>query len=38
MQDPFAASNAWPVPYETVASTSGAVEWRAPSSSELALI
>jgi hypothetical protein len=38
MQDPSATSNAWPVEYETVGSTSGAVEWRAPSSSELALI
>jgi hypothetical protein len=38
MQDPSAASNAWPVEYETVGSTSGAVERRAPSSSELALI
>jgi hypothetical protein len=38
MQDPSATSNAWPVPYETVASTSGAVERRAPSSSELTLI
>jgi hypothetical protein len=38
MQDPSATSNAWPVEYETVVSTSGAVERRAPSSSELALI
>jgi hypothetical protein len=38
MQDPSATSNAWHVLYETVASTSGAVERRAPSSSELTLI
>jgi hypothetical protein len=38
MQDPSTASNAWPVEYKTVGSTSGAVERRAPSSSELALI
>jgi hypothetical protein len=38
MQDPSATSSAWPVEYETVGSTSGAVERRAPSSSELALI
>jgi hypothetical protein len=30
MQDPSATSNAWPVEYETVGSTSGAVERRAP--------
>jgi hypothetical protein len=38
VQDPFAISGVWPVPYETVSSTSGAVERRAPSSSELALV
>jgi hypothetical protein len=38
MQGPSATSNAWPIPYETVASTSGAVERIAPSSSELTLI
>jgi hypothetical protein len=38
MQDPFVTSSAWPIPYEMVASTSGAIERRAPSSSELALI
>jgi hypothetical protein len=38
MQDPSATSNTWPVEYEIVGSTSGAVEWRAPSSSKLALI
>jgi hypothetical protein len=38
MQDPSTTFNAWPVEYETVGSTSGAVERRAPSSSELALI
>jgi hypothetical protein len=31
-------SSAWPVEYETVGSTPGAVERRAPSSSELAMI
>jgi hypothetical protein len=31
-------SDAWPVSYETVGSTPGAVERRTPSSSELALI
>jgi hypothetical protein len=31
-------SSAWPIPYKTVASTSGAIEKRAPSSNELALI
>jgi hypothetical protein len=38
MQDPSATSNAWSIEYETVGSTSGAVERREPSSSELALI
>jgi hypothetical protein len=38
MQDLSTTSNAWPVEYKTVGSTSGAVERRAPSSSELALI
>jgi hypothetical protein len=38
VQDSSVISSAWPVPYETVASTSSAVERRAPSSSELALI
>jgi hypothetical protein len=38
MQDPSVTSNAWPVPYETVASTSGAVGRRKPSNSKLSLI
>jgi hypothetical protein len=38
MQDLSATSNAWPISYETVASSSSAVERRAPSSSELTLI
>jgi hypothetical protein len=38
MQEPSAATGAWPVEYETVGSTSSAVERRAPSSSELTLI
>jgi hypothetical protein len=38
VQDPCLISGAWPVLYETVGSTSGAVERRAPSSGELALI
>jgi hypothetical protein len=38
VQDPSLISGAWPISYETVGSTSGAVEWRTPSSGELALI
>jgi hypothetical protein len=38
VQDPSPISGAWPVPYETIGSTSGAVERRTPSSGELALI
>jgi hypothetical protein len=38
MQEPSATSSAWPVEYETVGSTSGAIERMAPSSSELTLI
>jgi hypothetical protein len=38
MQEPSANSSAWPVEYETVGSTSGAVVRRAPASSELTLI
>jgi hypothetical protein len=38
MQDSSVLSNAWPVSYETVASSSSAVERRAPSTSELTLI
>jgi hypothetical protein len=38
MQEPSATSSAWPIEYETVGSTSGAIERRAPSSSELNLI
>jgi hypothetical protein len=38
VQDLAVISSAWPVSYETVANTSSAVERRAPSSSELALI
>jgi hypothetical protein len=38
MQEPSAATGAWPVEYETFGSTSSAVERRAPSSSELTLI
>jgi hypothetical protein len=38
MQEPSATSSAWPVEYETVGSTSGAVERRVPSLSELTLI
>jgi hypothetical protein len=38
VQDPSPTSDAWPIPYETVGSTSGAVERRVPSSSKLALI
>jgi hypothetical protein len=38
MQEPSATSSAWPVEYETVGSTSSAVERRAPASSELTLI
>jgi hypothetical protein len=38
MQEPSATSSAWPVEYATVGSTSGAIERRAPSSSELNLI
>jgi hypothetical protein len=38
MQDPSLTSGVWHVLYETVGSTSGAVERRAPSSGELALI
>jgi hypothetical protein len=38
VQDPSLISGAWPVSYETVGSTSGAVERRTPSSGELSLI
>jgi hypothetical protein len=38
MQDSSVISNAWPVSYETVASSSSVVERRAPSTSELSLI
>jgi hypothetical protein len=38
MQDPSLTSGAWPVSYETVGNTSGAIERRAPSPSELSLI
>jgi hypothetical protein len=38
VQDPSLTSGAWPVSYETVGSTSGAIERRAPSSGELLLI
>jgi hypothetical protein len=38
VQDPSLISGAWPILYETVGSTSGAIERRMPSSSELALI
>jgi hypothetical protein len=38
VQDSSVILSAWPVSYETVASTSSAVERRAPSSSKLALI
>jgi hypothetical protein len=38
VQDPSLISGAWPVSYETVSSTSGAVEQRTPSSGELSLI
>jgi hypothetical protein len=38
VQDSSVISNAWPVSYETVASSSNVVEWRAPSTSELSLI
>jgi hypothetical protein len=38
VQDSSALSNAWPISYETVASSSNAIERRAPSTSELTLI
>jgi hypothetical protein len=38
VQDSSVFSNAWPVSYETIASSSSAVERRAPSTSELTLI
>jgi hypothetical protein len=38
VQDPSLISGAWLVSYETVGSTSGAVERRAPSSGKLVLI
>jgi hypothetical protein len=38
MQEPSATSSTCPIEYETVGSTSGAIERRAPSSSELTLI
>jgi hypothetical protein len=38
VQDSSAVSNAWPVSYETVASSFSAIERRAPSTSELSLI
>jgi hypothetical protein len=38
LQGPSAGSDAWPVSYETVGSSSSAIERRAPSTSELSLI
>jgi hypothetical protein len=38
VQDPSLSAGAWPVSYETVGSSSGAVERRTPSSGELSLI
>jgi hypothetical protein len=38
VQDPLLTSGAWPVSYETVSSTSGAVQRRTPSSGKLSLI
>jgi hypothetical protein len=38
VQDPSLSTGAWPVSYETVGSSSGAVERRMPSSGELSLI
>jgi hypothetical protein len=38
VQDSSVISNAWPVSYETVASSSSVIERRAPSMSELSLI
>jgi hypothetical protein len=38
VQESFVILNAWPVLYETVASSSSAAERRAPSTSELTLI
>jgi hypothetical protein len=38
VQDPSLTSGAWPVSYETVGSTSGAIERRTPSSGKLSLI
>jgi hypothetical protein len=38
VQDPSLIPGAWPVSYEMVGSTSGAIEQRTPSSGELALI
>jgi hypothetical protein len=38
VQDPSLTSGAWPVSYEMVGSTSGAIERRVPSSGELSLI
>jgi hypothetical protein len=38
VQDPSLGADAWPVSYETVGSSSGAVERRTPSSGELSLI
>jgi hypothetical protein len=38
VQDSSMISNAWPVSYETVASSSSVVQRRAPSTSELSLI
>jgi TRAP-type C4-dicarboxylate transport system permease small subunit len=38
MQGPSLSAGAWPVSYETVGSSSGAVERRTPSSGELSLI
>jgi hypothetical protein len=38
VQDPSLTSGVWPVSYEIVGSTSGAIERRTPISGELALI
>jgi hypothetical protein len=38
LQDPSLTSGAWPVSYEMVGSTAGAIEQRVPSSGELSLI
>jgi hypothetical protein len=38
VQDPSLSSGAWPISYETIGSSSGAVERRTPSLGELSLI